>query len=168
MAKLYDYLLEKMGGQEAAVVAFLKNKLHSLDVLGMTASELFAIAEKEGWDSWLRNLTLDEFHELLGGADTDELHTPEPPATAPTLERRIRRRKPKKQTPDPPPQPEKKPDEKEVIIAFLRTHPWIRRSTVADGTGLLMERVSALLDSLINDNLVKVVGEGEAARLALA
>ena len=65
MQKLFESLFDETKKDEITKEDFLRNKLASLKALDMTAGELLANAQKGGWDSWLRGLTLDELLALL-------------------------------------------------------------------------------------------------------
>jgi hypothetical protein len=65
MQELFDFMVDKLGGENTVKSEFIKTKIASLDASSMKFGDLLVEAKREGWDKWLHDLNLEELVVLL-------------------------------------------------------------------------------------------------------
>ena len=170
MQKIIDFMLERIGGEETLKKEFLKNKLASLNVLEMTASELMKEAVSGGWDNWLRDLTLQEFQALIKSALGKE-EPPELISGSPAVQQkhqRIRRKRSSRPAEEAAVEIVQPVDPVAIILDYIRNNPWSDGAQIAANLNLAGEELAPKLMILEQKGWLKTVGTNPTMRYALA
>ena len=60
MQELFEFMVDKLGGENTVKSEFIKTKIASLDASSMKFGDLLVEAKRDGWDKWLHDLNLEE------------------------------------------------------------------------------------------------------------
>jgi hypothetical protein len=146
MAELFDFMVDKLGGENTVKCQFIKTKIASLDASSMKFGDLLVEAKRNGWEKWLHDLNLEEFVVLL---------TPKEKKTKMVV------RSGKRMT------AKEKDTFHEQILEFLAENSWSFTSTIAEEMGLPTRMVGLHLKALRERKKVKTQGKKAKMKYAL-
>jgi hypothetical protein len=146
MQELFDFMVDKLGGENTVKSEFIKTKIASLDASSMKFGDLLVEAKREGWDKWLHDLNLEELVVLL---------TPKEKKT------KIAVRSGKRMT------AKEKDTFHEQILEFLAENSWCFTSVIAAEMGLPTRMVGLHLKALREQGTVKTQGKKAKMKYAL-
>jgi DNA-binding transcriptional ArsR family regulator len=146
MQELFDFMVDKLGGENTVKSEFIKTKIASLDASSMKFGDLLVEAKREGWDRWLHDLNLEELVVLL---------TPKEKKT------KIPVRSGRRMT------AQEKDTFHEQILEFLAENSWSFTSAIAAEMGLPTRMVGLHLKALREQGKVKTQGKKAKMKYAL-
>ena len=175
MQDLFNFMLGKIGGVQAAKTEYLKDQLTNMNALDMTVEELFTQAQEGGWEGLLRDLTLEEFGNLCDpGKDSprDEIELRGAYgskglefSTRTRIKRKTRR---SYQAREKAATKVSKPKELRLqIIEFLCENAWDTGLRIAEKLGFELVKIEEKLKELEQAGVLKSVGECAGKRYAL-
>lgn len=138
MQKLFDFMMDRFGGEHTAKNEFVRHKLATLDIMNMTARDLFSKAEQDGWLHLLRDLTIDQFQEIVVPPEDEENEFADRSYIEELKNRTLRKRRGVSMEAAPStlnlhPKPYNPVDH---IVDFLRDHPWSSDTDIVEAVTL--------------------------------
>jgi hypothetical protein len=146
MQELFEFMVNKLGGESTVKGEFIKTKIASLDASSMKFGDLLVEAKQEGWEKWLHDLNLEEFVFLLAPKEK-KTKTPIRSGKRMTVK--------------------EKEAFHEQILAFLDENSWSFTSAIAGAMGLPTRMVSLHLKALREQGKVKTQGKKAKMKYAL-
>lgn len=149
--ELFEFLVEKCGGQDAVFSEFYRSKLVELSEQGKSLGDILAVAADEGWDEWLRSVKMNKLSTIL---------FPQAPVTDSTPKPAPRRRGRMTNA--------ERQELEEQILGFVQDNPWCSGSDIAEATDTESRKLSPHLKRMRDRGALKSAGERAAMRYALA
>ncbi len=143
MQELFNFMVDKLGGENSVRNEFLRNKIADLDSESVTIGNLFDEAGENGWSEWLRSLNVAEFAKMVRGKTQ---------SSRPIVARSGKRMTMKE-----------KEELHKKLLAYLKENPWSQSSTLAKIVGLPTRTVGLHLKALREKGLV--ITEGDKAKM---
>ena len=143
MQELFNFMVDKLGGESSVRNEFLRNKIADLDAEAITIGNLFDDADENGWSEWLRSLNISDFARMVRGKNTE---------TKPMVARSGKRMTMRE-----------KEELHKQLLAFLKENPWSQSSSLANIVGLPTRTVGLHLKALREKGLV--ITEGDKAKM---
>jgi len=144
--KLFDFMMNKLGGENAVLMDYYKGRIAELASNDATIGQLHAEASKGDWGSFLEGMKLTAFANIIN------------PVDGPRTEEKAAR---KRLT------AEQKAELHEAITSYVEKNPWSSASEIANAVGVETRKVGTHLRELKNDKKLKTVGQRINMRYAV-
>ncbi len=148
MQELFNFMVDKLGGESSVRNEFLRNKIAALEAESITIGNLFDDADENGWSEWLRSLNISEFAKMVRGKNS---------GSKPMVARSGKRMTMKE-----------KEELHKQLLAYLKENPWSQSSSLAKIVGLPTRTVGLHLKALREKGLVTTEGDKAKMRYNLA
>ena len=143
MQELFNFMVDKLGGENTVRNEFLRNKIAALESESVTIGNLFDDAKENGWSEWLRSLNVSDFTKMVRGQGSNSK-----PMMARSGKRMTMR---------------EKEELHKQMLQYLKEHPWSQSSSLAKVVGLPTRTVGLHLKALREKGMVKT--EGDKAKM---